>query len=278
MKPNGYGIETSRDVDNVYHLRLMALLRELVRDRGYKGTARILEIDHRTVADSVKGGKLSRRARSALERALQEGAGSAAALQRERNERVEERVAEVEKEMDGLGKELRRRLTALERDVGSMKTADADAPRQSGAADPRTSSTPPGFRQPRSLTWPPLRPPRTREYPELATLDPAPDDVEVFGPAWPAIQLWRDIKEAHPSQGGGLAWLVEEEQLLVVELALLEQYGLTLPPEKQPLRGFDRNGQTSWRRTALADTRRAKTRRERLLGLRKILTLGRWRG
>ena len=122
MKPNGYGIEHSQDVENVYHLRLMALLRELVRDRGYKGTARILEIDHRTVADSVKAGKLSRRARSALERALQEGAGSAAALQRERNERVEERVAEVAKDMDGLGKELRRRLTALERDVGSMKT------------------------------------------------------------------------------------------------------------------------------------------------------------
>ena len=62
----------------------------------------------------------------------------------------------------------------------------------------------------------------------------------------------------------------------MVELALLEQYGLTLPPEKQPLRGFDRNGQTTWRRTALADTRRAKKRLERLLDLRKLLTLGRW--
>ena len=277
METNDFGIENSQDVEDVYHLRLMALLRELVRDRGYKGTARILEIDHRTVADCVKAGKLSRRARSALERALQEGAGSAAALQRERNERVEERVAEVAKDVDGLGKELRRRLTALERDVGSLKTGDADSPQQTGATNPRTSSSIPESRQPRSLTWPPLRPPRRREYPELATLDPAPDDREVFGPAWPAMQLWRDLKEAHPTKGRGLAWLVEEEKLLVVELALLEQYGLTLPPEKQPLRGFDRNGQTTWRRTALADTRRAKKRLERLLGLRKLLTLGRWR-
>ena len=276
MKTNDYGIEHSQDVEDVYHLRLMALLRELVRDRGYKGTARILEIDHRTVADSVKAGKLSRRARSALERALQEGAGSAAALQRERNERVEERVADVEKKMDGLGKELRRRLTALERDVGAMKTGDTDSPGQSDAGNPPTSSLPPVSRQPRSLTWPPLRLPRTREYPELATLKPSPDDREVFGPAWPAIQLWRDLKESHPSRGSSLAWLVEEEQLLVVELALLEQYGLTLPPEKQPLRGFDRNGQTNWRRKALADTRRAQMRRERLLGIRKLLTLGLW--
>ena len=50
----------------------------------------------------------------------------------------------------------------------------------------------------------------------------------------------------------------------MLELAMLEERGLTLPPEKQPLRGFGRSGQTSWRRTALADARRA-LRRWRLL-------------
>ena len=43
-----------------------------------------------------------------------------------------------------------------------------------------------------------------------------------------------------------------------MELALLEEHGMTLPPEKQPLRGFDRNGQVNWRRTALSDTRRER--------------------
>ena len=37
MKTTGHGIEDSRDVANVYHLRLMTLLQELVRDKGYKG-------------------------------------------------------------------------------------------------------------------------------------------------------------------------------------------------------------------------------------------------
>ncbi len=277
MEPDGFGIEHSKDVDNVYHLRLMALLKELVRDRGYKGAARILEIDHRTVADCVKAGKLSRRARSALERALQEGAGSAAALQRERNERLEERMASVEGEVDKLGKETRRRLTAMERNVAALQAGDVQAPRRTDVSNPQKTTSSSGAPQSRSLTWPTLRPPTTREYPELATLEPAPDDKEVFGKAWPLIMLWRELKEVHPTQGSGLAWLTEEERLLEVELALLEDHGLTLPPERQPLRGFDRSGQISWRSTALSDTRRARRRRERLLTLRQKLTLGLWR-
>ena len=41
-----------------------------------------------------------------------------------------------------------------------------------------------------------------------------------------------------------------EERLLEVELALLEEHGMTLPPEQRfPLRGFARSGQVNWRRT-----------------------------
>ena len=58
---------------------------------------------------------------------------------------------------------------------------------------------------------------------------------------------------------------------------MLEEHGLTLPPEKQPLRGFGRDGQTSWRRTALGDTRKALARRKLLRWVRRILTCGLWR-
>ena len=67
-----------------------------------------------------------------------------------------------------------------------------------------------------------------------------------------------------------------QERLLEVELALLEEHGMTLPPEKQPLRGLDRSGQISWRRTALSDTRRARARRELLRRIGRALTLGLW--
>ena len=47
-------------------------------------------------------------------------------------------------------------------------------------------------------------------------------------------------------------------------MALLEDHGMTLPPARFPLRGFDRNGQVTHRWTALYDTRRALRKRELL--------------
>ena len=104
----------------------------------------------------------------------------------------------------------------------------------------------------------------------------ADDDEEVFRDAWPLIAEWRKLKDVHPNKGRGLAWLAEKERLLEVELALLEGHGMTLPPEKQPLRGFDRYGQTNWRRTALHHTRRERAKQERLRWVRRALTLGMW--
>ena len=137
MKTTEHGIDDSRDVENVYHMRLMALLKELVRDKGYKGAARVLELDQRTVAECAKTGQLSRRVRQALERALQEGVGSAAARQRERNDRLEARVEALEngrealaKGQDELGKEVRRRVASVEGEVASLRR---DGPQGTGA-------------------------------------------------------------------------------------------------------------------------------------------------
>ena len=68
MKTTQHGIEDSRDVENMYHMRLMTLLQELVRERGYKGAARVLKIDQRTVAESARTGRLSRRMRERNDR------------------------------------------------------------------------------------------------------------------------------------------------------------------------------------------------------------------
>lgn len=39
MKTTGHGIEDSKDVENMYHMRLMTLLQELVREHGYRRCA-----------------------------------------------------------------------------------------------------------------------------------------------------------------------------------------------------------------------------------------------
>ena len=273
MKTTEHGIEDSKHVENMHHMRLMTLLQELVRDKGFKGAARVLEIDQRTVAECARTGQLSRRGRQALERALQEGVGSAAARQRERNDRLEKRIEALEqwheaheKGHDELGKELRRRMAAVEGRVEALESSEAQGTGAGHAgagpspseADGSESGAPDDGGKPSSKAR--VR----REYPDLVTREPAEDDEEVFGDAWALIVEWRELKDAHPNDGKDLAWLAAEERLRAVELALLEEHGMTLPPEKRPLRGFDRDGQINWRRTALFDTRRALRRRELL--------------
>ena len=286
MKTTEHGIEDSKDVENIYHMRLMTLLQELVREKGYKGAARVLEIDQATVTESAKTGQLTRRVRQALERALQEGVGSAAERQRQRNEQLEERVEGVVAEVKGvageveaLGKEARRRLSAIEGEVAALRRDDSQGtgaghagagPSRGGVDEAEGGASGQGRK-------PPSKPSMRREHPDLATREPAPDDEEIFGEAWPLVMEWRELKDAHPNDGKGLAWLAARERLLVVELALLEEHGMTLPPEKQPLRGLDRSGQVNWRRTALYDTRRALKQQELRRWARRVLTLGLWR-
>ena len=266
MKTTEHGIEDSKDVENVYHMRLMALLKELVRDKGFKSAARVLETDQRTVAECAKTGQLSRRVRQALERALQKGVGSAAARQRERNDRLENRVEALEKGHDSLGKEVRSRVAAVE---GRIEAVRRDGAQGTGAghagAGPSQAEADGSERSASGMgRKPPPRPRVRREYPDLVTRELAEDDEEVFGDAWPMIVEWRGMKASHPNEGKGLSWLRTEERFLALELALLEDHGMTLPPARFPLRGFDRNGQVNWRQTTLFDTRRAIRKRDLL--------------
>ena len=215
MKTTEHGIEDSKDVENVYHMRLMALLQELVREKGYKGAARVLEIDPQTVTESAKTGQLTRRVRQALERALQEGVGSAAERQRTRNDQLEGRVEALEQGHDELGKEARRRLAAVDGDVAALRRDDGQRPGTTGAGHAGAGPSQHGSAQTEAGASaqgrkPPSKPSMRREYPDLATREAADDDEEIFGEAWPLIVAWRDLKDAHPNEGNGLDWLTAQ--------------------------------------------------------------------
>ena len=92
-------MQKSRNVAGVHHLRLVSLLSELVRKKGNKGVSRILGIDRRTVAASVKAGVLSSRAREALERALVEGDGTSESRDRRDHGELCRRMEAMEKEI-----------------------------------------------------------------------------------------------------------------------------------------------------------------------------------
>ena len=267
MEPKKDVVEKGRSVRDMHHLRLMSLLQELERDNGRKKAAEVLGVDRRTLDASLDEGVLTRRIRGALEKALQSGVGSAAAEQRDRNDRLADRLEDLEGGFEELGKEIRENNRASEDRDRAIREEMAQGFRQrereqaerrtAGDAGDEAKANGAGPQPRRRAT---LR----REYPDLVTLEPAEDDEDVFGEVWPLIVEWRELKAVHPDEGKSLSWLRTEERFLALELTLLEGHGLTLPPATFPLRGFDRNGQVNWRKTALSDTRRALRKRELL--------------
>ena len=195
--------------------------------------------------------------------------GTAAAEQRDRNDKLEARVEGLEKEHDEAGQGAAQ-ASCRHRTQGRGPAAGRCPMNRAGPSQVEAGGSDGGMR-------PTSKPRIRREYPDLVTREPAPDDEDVFGDAWPLIVEWRELMDVHPHQGNGLAWLAEEERPRLVELALLEEHGMTLPPEKQPLRGLDRSGQITWRRSALYDTRRTIGKRELLRWVRRVCTLGLWR-
>ena len=124
MKQKRPVITSSRDIEDLHHLRLMALLNELVRKRGYRGTAAVLKIDPQTVTSSAKSGQLTHRVRESLERALQHGVGSAADRQRECSDKLEKRLDKMEDQLKELKENLRSSLkleARLDKVEGQLK-------------------------------------------------------------------------------------------------------------------------------------------------------------
>ena len=107
--------------------------------------------------------------------------------------------------------------------------------------------------------------------------EPAGDDEQVYGAAWELISEWRTLWAGHSPVGQGLAWVLRRERILDLEVAMLEEHGLALPPETAPLRGLERREQSSWRVRELAKVRRQRARLVRLRWARRVLTLGLWR-
>lgn len=242
------------DTEKLRRIRLRGFLRELVRQEGKMEAAELLGVNYKTLARAEETGKITGRMGDALERLL--GTGDDPEVTR-----LRERVAALEGGMRVLEKELRDGLGEIRAVVGG------DAEAQEGKPD----DAPPvaGLRSRKPVTERPLDP-------EVVTVEPAEDDIEVYGAAWPLVEEWRRLRDGHPHQGTSLSWLAAEERLLVLELAMLEEHGLTLPPEKQPLQGFGRRGQTTHRWKALADTRVRLRRRKLLRWVRRVLTLGLW--
>ena len=221
-------------VADLYDLRLTALLHQLVRRRGHKGAARELGVNPRTVAGSVKQG-MSRRVWETLERMLVDLDGEARDRLEDEMEGVKVEVSGMKEQVAGLESELREGIHAWVssrlRDCGVWSAGwprrrPGRAVQRGGLGGCHTPAPGAGGLSSR------------RRYPELVTGDPAGDDEEIFGDAWPLVKEWRELWDGHPARGKGLVWVSRRERILALEVALLEDHGLTLPPETEPLRAW----------------------------------------
>ena len=279
-------IEESRAVEDVHHLRLMALLHELVREKGNRGAASALGLDPRTVASCMKTGRLSWRVREALEQGLQSGAGSAAARQRKRNDSLEGRIegwegklrsgldeirAAVAGEVEALREEQAKAMRHVERRLVRLEAGRS-------AQDGMERTSPTGAEPEPSKR----RYVRPRTHPQLVTLEAEPDEDLVYGDATPVIVEWRGVRAEFLKTlktGTTLHRTEVQEPMLELEIAIVGEHELTLPPASFPWDEFDRRDQL-WERTQDLKRVRAEPERERALlrrWLRRVFTFGLWR-
>ena len=67
------------------------------------------------------------------------------------------------------------------------------------------------------------------------------------------------------------------ERIMELEITMIDEQGLTLPPEDSPMHPSEKRVHLGWRMKTLDDLRRERPRRELLSHARRVLTFGLWR-
>ena len=263
--------------EDLEELGLMALLAGMVEERGRIKAAEALGVNYKTLADSIEGGRLSRRMRLALQRRVLEHQ-HAEALRRERRvEGLEQRVGEVIEDLRRLRQELTVALNGWGdnpgerlKDLGSrVDWLEGHWPGE-GIIKPKAKGQRPG---PRPSTGQGA----ARLHPEIVTNDPEPGEELVYGDAMSSIEEWRAARQALEQGRDGLARLRAEERMRELEIRLIVDHKLTLPPDKYPWDSLIRGEQVNWRMKTLARVRRERRWAELRWWLRRVLSLGVWR-
>lgn len=117
---------------------------------------------------------------------------------------------------------------------------------------------------------------RARTHPELVTVEPWPDGGEVYGEALPVVADWRRALRALEQPPHTLAWLGATERLLMLEVQLIDDRRLTLPPDESPWDDVRRDTELQLREHRLRELRRRRLWTEPLHWAARVVTLGRF--
>ncbi|MCY3923822.1 MAG: hypothetical protein OXG27_15700 [Chloroflexi bacterium] len=274
--------------------RLCGLLQDLLRTHGRRRTAELLGLSERTlqrlqrverVERAAAGEQLSEQFLRALEdyEAKQAGPGAQSPLTplatetaaelanlRRRMEKLEHAVPEDIGDVPGAVERLASTVEQLQQQVralqqgGEVECSVASV----GSVGVATKAT--GIKTVDS----PLRP-----YPELVTTESEPGERRFYGEAMAAVAAWRRTRARRERASNALNRLDRlraDERLLELELELVGEHGLTLPPAERPWDGLRRQTELRVTREALRRVRRDRLRAQVVHWLLRLLTLGLW--
>ncbi len=263
-------------------------LERFVGTQGVVVAAETLGVNYRTLNRCLENGRLSRRVREAArklpEEEIEDEPQPAAG--------VEQRVAEMEQAVEGLRQAVsevagaqagtQARLARLEAAVGSGQSQQPAA--ESGGAGTAVGNGDDMERSSQEATaesepddgWSPPKRAHGMPGPGVVTIDVQDDEDMAFGPAAPLVTEWRELRARGVQTGTPVERARARERRWQLEVSMIGEFGLTLPPEVEPLDSERRHDHLRWRAKALERTRRIRVRRERRRTVRRVLTLGLW--
>ena len=253
---------------------LLDLLDALVESRGKVAAAEALGVNYRTMTNCHDSRRVSRRMRRALQEfrdasgvAIEVGDGDDVSTDSQ-VEALSKRAAELEEENRELRELVEAQAVQLEALQGQISALEKEE-HSAGDAERVGVAEVDGQRPP----------PRRGASPPNAgvvTLETQRDEEDAFGPAAGLVAEWRSLRNPAARRGSR----VERAQTAVrrweLEVELLRDFHLTLPPETEPLDDSRRADHIRWRLEALAEARRELARAVRGRWVRRAVTLGLW--
>ena len=253
--------------------QLLELLRELIRTEGQPETADLLGVSERTLQRTLASGRLTERMSHILE--LRRLAARYEAAQA-RVRALKEQVAALRSELHEARGRPAQVESARDNRPAPVETATDNEPeRAAPSPGPPMRPAPPvsGVEQPvigrRSAVKP------RRPWPGLVTLEAEAGEELVYGRAAPLIVEWRRVRAGHlDERRSRVEQATDWVRMCELELALIGEHELTLPPDSYPWDRFQRRDELRRREQWLGY---ARTERRRALAwrfLRRALTLG----
>ena len=270
--------DRTRSLEDLRSMRLMALLRDVIKEHGTMGAAQVLEVNYKTLVRTLVSRRLTGRMSDALERMLLSGGGSVAARQRERFEALE-------RTMGALRRNWEEREKGLPSMIGEEVRVAVEAAKTSLRAElPRTTSRLSEASQagagPVGTEGLPNQEPRPARSHRLSrgvvTREPDPGEEDSYGAGMDLVNEWRGLNRKR-GVGSKLEQVRVRQRIMELEIEIIGGYELTLPPNREPLHESEREGYLGWRRRALLHIQRERLRRELVRWVRMALTLRRWK-